>query len=115
MAVKEKDNLMAQLWRVREGKEPTGAGSRWRVLPLDICVQRLGLTKADFVKPAPQEGVLPAGPTFGQTDSRDALAGVREPTILVVEVENEEGNAHGWRAGYYLAPLSLADAAKRLT
>jgi hypothetical protein len=104
---------MAQLWRVREGKEPTGAESRWRVLPLDTCIQMLGLSKAHLVKAYPEERVSPVGPTFGQTDN-DPLAGYRDPTILVVEVESEEAKANGWTAGFYRAPESLTEADKLL-
>lgn len=106
--------MVAQLWRVREGNEPTGPESRWIVLSLNDCVQKLSLTKDCFVKSYPNEGVSPVGPTFGDTDGTDFLARYRNPTILVVEITVAEASEHGWDAGFYRAHLSLADAETRL-
>jgi hypothetical protein len=104
---------MTQLWRVRESKEPTGAQIRWRVIPLDACIQKFGLSKAHLVKEYPEERVLPVGPSFGQIDN-DPLAEYRDPIILVIEIESEEAQANGWTAGFYRAPISLAEADKLL-
>jgi hypothetical protein len=45
------------------------------MLPLDACIQKIGLTKVHFLTQTHQEGVLPAGPTFGQTDNREYPSG----------------------------------------
>jgi hypothetical protein len=100
---------MVQLWRVREGANPTGGfESRWLSLSLDLCKERFGLRQADFVKSYPPEGVLAVGPKFGNIN--DNLAGVREPALLVIEIEAEEAEREGWRAGFYLAPVTLKEA-----
>ena len=103
---------MAQLWRVYEGREPTRETSRWHVLSLADCIVNLSLTKAHFLKAYPPEGVTPIGPTFGDVDH---LTGYKDPTILIVEIEDTEAHANGWRAGFYRAPMPLAEAEQLLT
>jgi hypothetical protein len=101
---------MAKIWKVREGAEPT-IGDPWLERPLDACVQALSLKKAHFVKALPKEGEIPAGPRFG--DAEDHLSGFREPSIVVVEVSEDEAQKSGWRAGFYCAPLTVREVEAR--
>ena len=102
---------MAKIWRCKEGKEPT-IGGPWLGRTLHDCEEKLELKQSDFLKDLPKDGEYPAGPRFGNPD--DPIAPLREYKHIVVEIDDAEAARHGWKPGYYLAPMSPKEAERRL-
>ena len=92
---------MAKVWFCRDGDDPTDGGPR-AVLPLDDCAKTLGLTGADYICD------LAEIPNFGKPG--DPLATMRGYQRVVVEVSDAEAAPPTWRAGYYRARITPAEA-----
>lgn len=97
---------MASVWLAAEGNSPTPGQlePRWQ-LSLSDCEATLGLTIKNYLCD------LSKGPQFGPVDK---LRGIRHPRHVVVEISETEATSHGWKPGFYLAPVSVADAMKKL-
>lgn len=96
---------MASVWFAKDGNNPT-RGEPFRVVPLAECETTLGLTARNYITP------LSKAPRFSP-DSR--LGAYTRPRHVVVEVDEKEAQANGWKPGfYYLPELSPALVERRL-
>jgi|SRR6266851_10080373 len=96
---------MVSVWLCRDGLSPT-SGSPIAVLPLAECEKRLGLERRHYLQDLSQT------PRFGKQD--DDLAIIRGYQHVVVEVDELEAKQLNWRAGFYLLPVTPAEAYHRL-
>lgn len=96
---------MVKVWFVREGPEPTRGGAVYE-LPLETCIETLGLTADDFLS-GPD-----CTPRFGDESSR--LGGIADYRHVVCEIDDTEAAVSGWNPGYYRAELSPAQVIERL-
>jgi len=92
---------MASIWLVAEGDSPTPGQlePRWQ-LSLSDCEAKLGLKTKHYLCH------LSKGPQFGPADQRR----IRGPRHVVVEISEADATSHGWKPGFYLAPILVADA-----
>jgi len=93
---------MAKLWFAKSGSEPT-AGEPSQELDVNECVSKLGLAKDHW------RTSLEATPSFGEADK---MQDFRAPEHVVVEIG--EGEAAGWKSGFYLLPIKPNEARKQL-
>src|SRR5437762_769432 len=91
---------MANIWRVYEGREPTG-GEPWGRLPLSAVIAAFDLRPDDFV------GDLEHTPRFGDEKRDLRHAGFRH---IVVEVEHKEAKQAKWKPGFYRARTNPGEA-----
>ncbi len=94
---------MAKVWFVREGPESTRGEPQYD-LPLEQCIDQLGLTKHDWLHS------LDRTPHF-QAPRRVAAPKHRH---AVCQVDDPEASELAWQAGYYLFEISPKEVAKRL-
>src|ERR1044072_4937870 len=90
---------MAKIWQAEEGQPVTGAPVA--EMPLDWCVEKLGLRRLSRLA-SPSETVVIGGGRQG------LFGGPRR--FVVVGLEDEETRAHsaeGWQSGYYLVLISV--------
>ena len=95
---------MAKVWVCKYGAAPT-SGPMLADKPLAECVKLLRVVKTAFL------GGVTAKKLFGQTDDAIADKGFEHVVVLVSEAE---AGPSGWKAGFYLAPVTPKDAAVRL-
>ncbi|MBR0968066.1 hypothetical protein JQ554_28650 [Bradyrhizobium diazoefficiens] len=96
---------MAKVWFARSGRNPT-TGEADYDLPLSECVKRLGLAASHYWSD------LDTTPRFAQPTGLD---GITSPEHVVVEVEQAEASARGWKSGfYYLSNMSVPQAKKQI-
>jgi hypothetical protein len=74
--------------------------------PLADCVKALRVNKIQFL------GAPTAKVQLGRPE--DPLAAVKGFAQVLVLVVEPEATAHGWKPGYYLAPVTPQQAAERL-
>ena len=97
--------MTVKIWFVREGPEPTRGGPAYE-LPLKSCIETFGLSQHQWISGPDQT------PRFGDQTSR--LSGISEYRHVVCEIDEAEATASGWKAGFYRADLTPAEAVKRL-
>jgi hypothetical protein len=97
---------MAKVWFARSGNDPTSGAPAYD-LPLSECVKRLGLAQSHYLRD------LDGTPRFDLPSGVDSFA---TPRHVVVEIEDAEASARGWKSGFYsLADLSVPQARKLLS
>lgn len=96
---------MTKVWFVKEGPDPTRGGPAYK-LPLDSCVDQLGLVKSHWLSG------LDKRPRFGDQTSR--VAGVADYRHVVCEIDESEAAEHGWKAGFYRLEIGPQEARNRL-
>ncbi len=97
--------MTIKVWFVREGPRPTRGDHPSYELPLQTCIETLGLEKHHWkfaLKPTPQ---------FGKGSPLSEFAGNR---YVVYEIDDAEAKASGWKAGFYLTDLAPNEAVERL-
>ena len=98
---------MPKVWKCKDGPDPTRGGPLAR-LSIEECQNKLGLTRDSRFIGGPD-----ARPMFFADDG--GLASYTDFRHIVVEIDESEAQATGWRAGfYYLPELSVAEAARRI-
>src|SRR5258706_9239287 len=95
---------MAKVWLCKYGAAPT-SGTMLADKPLAECIKQLRVIKPAYL------GSVTAKKLFGRADDAIADKGLHHVVVLVSEAE---GSAAGWKAGFYLAPVTLKDAVARL-
>ncbi len=85
---------MAKIWLVASGAEPTRKSSFWRELPAAEIVDGLGLDESCRTEDRPR---------FGE-DQRRIF-----PSVVVVEIENDEADSTPLKAGFYQSPLNPSE------
>jgi len=75
-------------------------------LPLGSCVDRLGLTKGQWLSG------LDKTPRLG--DQTSGVVGVPDCRHVVCEIDESEAKKHGWKAGFYRLEISPQEAVNRL-
>lgn len=95
---------MADVWLVKEGGEPTTGENPFRKLPLADCISKLALKESNYLCDSSTT------PRFNEHTPNK----VRGSRFVVVEVGDTEAEAHGWKTGFYVSPLSANDALKNL-
>jgi len=95
---------MANVWLVNDGPEPTRGGNPYRTVTLADCIAQLGLQQGGYLCS------LDTIPKF--VDRRPTI--VKGPEQVVVEVDESEARAQGWKAGFYISLVSVDEARKRL-
>ena len=95
---------MAKVWFVREGPDPTTGAPAYDDLPLERCIDQLGLTKKDWLH------------GLDRTPHFRAPGPVATPEYrhVVCQVDDQEAADEAWMAGYYLLEISPKEVAKRL-
>ena len=96
---------MTKVWFVREGPDPTKGGRAYN-LPLDSCVENLGLEKGQWLTG------LDKTPRFG--DQSPKLLDVSDYRHVVCELDESEARERGWKAGFYRLEMSPQVVADRL-
>jgi hypothetical protein len=102
---------MAKIWMAKDGREPTRGGPL-AVLPVEYCKAKLRLNPDGFLKGPSRPEETHAGPRFGNQE--DAVAPFADPRHVVIELQNDEANKHGWKPGFYLAEVSVIEAERIL-
>lgn len=98
---------MAKIWQAEEG-QPV-AGSPVAEMPLDWCVEELGLRRLSRLA-SPSETVVIGANRHG------LFGGPRR--FVVVGLDEDETKAHsneGWQSGYYLVLISVDGLKNKLT
>lgn len=101
---RKKGNIMANIWRVYEGKEPT-IGGPWVHLSVSEVVALFDLRPDDFVSD------LAVTPRFGNVKRDLAYAGYKH---VIVEIERTEGQKAKWNPGFYETNVTPKEAFGRL-
>lgn len=102
--VSEEDTNMANIWLMYEGQPPTVGGPAYN-LPLESCVQRLGLASRQWVCE------LSGTP---QIDDPTGLGSIKGYKHVVCEVSESEGAKDGWKPGFYRLDVDPGEVARRL-
>jgi hypothetical protein len=114
---------MAKVWFMREGSDPTTGAPAYDELPLERCIEQLGLAKSGWLHgldqtPHFQAPLAKSGWLHGldQTPHFQAPRPVAVPEYrhAVCQVDEPEASEYGWRAGYYLLEISPKEVANRL-
>jgi hypothetical protein len=92
---------MATVWLVSEDDQTRPSGPL-RELPVGNFEALLGLRESDFVA---ELGMPP--PSLGPGDPGGGIGAFRH---VIVEVDADEAAGHGWRPGFYKAPLTPREA-----
>jgi hypothetical protein len=95
---------MAKVWLAKEGGDPN-RGAPLAEMKVSDCAEELGLTRGNFLRD------LSAPPRLGKPSELDEYRGTRH---IVVEIDESEALACGWKSGYYLAPISPQEAHQKL-
>lgn len=99
---------MAKVWLVREGPDPT-RGEPTANIPVTQAQGLLGLRHDHFYRSFDEER-----PRFG--DQSKKAVGFGGERYVVVEIDDAEGVAAGWKPGFYLiVELDPKEARKRLS
>ena len=95
---------MAKVWFVWEDSDDPTRGEPEYTLPLEQCIEQLGLAKN-----LPRSS-LDRPPRFdgAQTDLP------RDPRHVFCQVDEPEASEHGWEACFYRLDLSPKEVRKRL-
>ena len=96
---------MTKVWFVKDGPDPTLDGPAY-TLPLDSCVNQLGLTKGQWLSD------LDKTPRFG--DQTSQVAGVADYRHVVCEVSESEATGYGWKAGFYRLEIGPREVSTKL-
>lgn len=104
--VAEKEDSMAEIWPVYEGREPT-IGRPWVRLPLAEAIALCELRPGDFLA----DLAARPGPRFGDVDRDLWYVGFKH---VVVAVEEDEGKRAEWRPGFYKSRLAPKEVFRRL-
>jgi len=95
---------MVKVWIVWEDSDDPTRGNPEYTLPLQQCIEQLGLAKnlprSDLDRPPRFDGA--------RTDLP------RDPRYVFCEVGEQEASELGWEPGYYRLDLSPKEVAKRL-
>ena len=94
---------MAKIWFVREGSDSTTGAPAYDDLPLEQCIERLGLEKKDWLHGLDQT------PHF-----QSPRVVVPEYRHVVCQIDDQEAADEAWMAGYYLLEISPKGVARRL-
>ena len=97
---------MAKVWFVRDGYDPTTDAPAYEDLPLEQCIDRLGVEKKHWLHG------LDLTLRFGSRNRRPTT--VPGPRHAVCEIGEQEASEEVWRAGFYLLDISPKEVAKRL-
>lgn len=95
---------MAKVWFMREGSDPTTGAPAYDDLPLEQCIDQLGLEKKDWLHGLDQT------PHF-QAPRKQRVAEYRH---VVCRVDDAEASEWLWRKGYYLLEIGPKEVARRL-
>jgi hypothetical protein len=95
---------MANVWLVKEGPEPTRGEDPYRIVKLADCIAQLDLNERDRLCG------LDVTPKLGE--NRPGI--VRGPEHVIVEIDENEVRANGWKSGFYIARTSVEEAIARL-
>lgn len=96
---------MAKVWRVFEGREPTGP-LPWIELPLREAVELFALKQTGFVS-----DLQSRGPRFEPGNRFGPYAGYKH---IVVEIEDDEGQKQNWKPGFYKSRIKPKEGLRRL-
>ena len=94
---------MAKIWFMRDGRDPSD-GQPIAERSIVTCKEQLGIRRGDFLCGRSQPLRFGDAPTSTTSDYRH----------VVVEIDQSEGVAAGWKAGYYLAHCAPKQAYKIL-
>jgi len=94
---------MVKVWFVREGSDPTQGEPQYD-LPLEQCIEQVGLTKNDWLHGLDQKTHFHARRIVAEPEYRH----------VVCEIDEPEASEEVWRAGFYLLEISPRQVAKRL-
>jgi hypothetical protein len=99
-----KENNMAKIWPVYEGKEPTRGGP-WAEVTLSEAITLLELRPADFVSE------FEVTPRFGNQDHANLPGGFKH---VIVELDPSEASPEKWKPGFYRSRVTPKEALDRL-
>jgi hypothetical protein len=102
--VSQEGTVMAKVWAVYEGREPT-VGGPWAILPLQTAVDIFELHPDDYVSD------LASKPRFGDANRDLTHVGFKH---IIVQVERNEGHRLRWKPGFYKSRVTPEDAFTKL-
>jgi hypothetical protein len=95
---------MANVWLAKDGAQPTRGEDPYRKIALADCIAQLDLHEGDYLCG------LNSTSKFGE--NRPMI--VKGPEHVVVEIDETEARAQGWKAGFYVSGVSVDEARTRL-